>query len=114
MLMSVRTQFISRVSEPVLRKLLDKLLERGVITDDEMESAATLNRPDKARVVIDMVRRKGSQASSALIAALYEEDSCLSAELLILRTFPVPGHHLKTYTYTLAHTHNLIQDLMWG
>ncbi|XP_056246452.1 NACHT, LRR and PYD domains-containing protein 12-like isoform X2 [Seriola aureovittata] len=84
MLMSVRTQFISRVSEPVLRKLLDKLLERGVITDDEMESAATLNRPDKARVVIDMVRRKGSQASSALIAALYEEDSCLSAELHLM------------------------------
>ncbi|GLD51575.1 protein NLRC3-like protein [Lates japonicus] len=36
-LKSVRTQFISRVSEPVLRKLLDKLLERGVITDDEMD-----------------------------------------------------------------------------
>ncbi|XP_022613945.1 uncharacterized protein LOC111231189 [Seriola dumerili] len=84
MLMTVRTQFINRVSEPVLHKLLDKLLERGVITDDEMESAATLNRPDKARVVIDMVRRKGSQASSALIAALYEEDSCLSAELHLM------------------------------
>ncbi|XP_071347010.1 NACHT, LRR and PYD domains-containing protein 12-like isoform X2 [Trachinotus anak] len=83
-LMSVRTQFISRVSEPVLRKLLDKLLERGVITDGEMESAGALNRADKARVVIDTARRKGSQASSALITALCEEDSCLSTELNLI------------------------------
>ncbi|XP_071354669.1 protein NLRC3-like isoform X3 [Trachinotus anak] len=81
-LQSVRTQFISRVSEPVLRKLLDKLLERGVVTEEEMEAAGTPNtRADKARVVIDTVRRKGSQASSALIGALWEEDSCLSTEL---------------------------------
>ncbi|GLD68585.1 NACHT, LRR and PYD domains-containing protein 1-like protein [Lates japonicus] len=80
-LKSVRTQFISRVSEPVLRKLLDKLLERGVITDDEMDLAGTASRADKARVVIDTVRRKGSEASSALISALCEEDRCLSTEL---------------------------------
>ncbi|XP_071342733.1 NACHT, LRR and PYD domains-containing protein 12-like isoform X2 [Trachinotus anak] len=81
-LQSVRTQFISRVSEPVLCKLLDKLLECGVVTDDERESAGAQNtRAEKARVVIDTVRRKGSQASSALIAALCEEDSCLSTEL---------------------------------
>ncbi|XP_040910506.1 NACHT, LRR and PYD domains-containing protein 12-like isoform X11 [Toxotes jaculatrix] len=80
-LMSVRTQFINRVSEPVLRKLLDTLLERGVITDEEMEAAGALSRADKARMLIDMVRRKGSQASLALIAALYVEDSCLSIEL---------------------------------
>uniref|UniRef100_A0A3B4X063 CARD domain-containing protein n=1 Tax=Seriola lalandi dorsalis TaxID=1841481 RepID=A0A3B4X063_SERLL len=38
-------------------------------------------RADKARVVIDTVRKKGSEASSVLIAALCEEDSCLSTEL---------------------------------
>ncbi|XP_050934058.1 NACHT, LRR and PYD domains-containing protein 1a allele 5 isoform X22 [Lates calcarifer] len=81
MLSFVRTQFISRVSEPVLRKLLDKLLERGVITDDEMDLAGTASRADKARAVIDTVRRKGSEASSALISALCEEDRCLSTEL---------------------------------
>ncbi|XP_022622212.1 NACHT, LRR and PYD domains-containing protein 1b allele 2-like isoform X1 [Seriola dumerili] len=83
-LMSVRTQFINRVSEPVLRTLLDKLLERGVITDGEMESAGALSRADKARVVIDTVRKKGSQASAALIAALREVDSCLSTELNLM------------------------------
>ncbi|XP_050930787.1 protein NLRC3 isoform X2 [Lates calcarifer] len=81
MLKSVRTQFISRVSEPVLQKLLDKLLERGVITDDEMDLSGTASRADKARVVMDTVRRKGSEASLALISALCEEDRCLSAEL---------------------------------
>ncbi|XP_018528510.2 NLR family CARD domain-containing protein 3-like isoform X7 [Lates calcarifer] len=80
-LKSVRTQFISRVSEPVLRKLLDKLLERGVITDDEMDLAGTASRADKARAVIDTMRRKGSEASSALISVLCEEDRCLSTEL---------------------------------
>ncbi|XP_071340350.1 ribonuclease inhibitor-like isoform X3 [Trachinotus anak] len=81
-LLSVRTQFINRVSEPVLRKLLDKLLECAMVTDDEMEAAAgTPTRAEKARVVIDTVRRKGSGASSALIAALCEVDPCLSTEL---------------------------------
>uniref|UniRef100_A0A3B4XMJ7 CARD domain-containing protein n=1 Tax=Seriola lalandi dorsalis TaxID=1841481 RepID=A0A3B4XMJ7_SERLL len=83
-LMSVRTQFINRVSEPVLRTLLDKLLERGVITDDEMDSAGALSRADKARMVIDTVRKKGSEASAALIAALREVDSCLSTELNLI------------------------------
>ncbi|XP_071340427.1 protein NLRC3-like isoform X17 [Trachinotus anak] len=83
-LRSVRTQFIDRVSEPVLRKLLDKLLECGVVTDEEVESVGPLNRADKARVVIDTVRRKGSQASAALIAALCEVDSCLSTELNLM------------------------------
>uniref|UniRef100_A0A4W6FM39 CARD domain-containing protein n=1 Tax=Lates calcarifer TaxID=8187 RepID=A0A4W6FM39_LATCA len=80
-LKSVRTQFVSRVSEPVLQKLLDKLLECGVITDDEMDLSGTAKRAAKARVVIDTVRRKGSEASSALISALCEEDQWLSTEL---------------------------------
>lgn len=81
-LFSVRTQFVKGVSLPVLQKLLDKLLECQVITDDEWESIdGQPNRADKARVVIDTVRRKGSEASSALIAALREVDPCLSKQL---------------------------------
>uniref|UniRef100_A0A3B4UAG6 FIIND domain-containing protein n=1 Tax=Seriola dumerili TaxID=41447 RepID=A0A3B4UAG6_SERDU len=81
-LASVRTQFIDRVSGPVLRELLDNLLQSGVVTDGEMDSAAgTPTRAEKARVVIDTVRRKGSRASSVLIAALREVDPYLSTEL---------------------------------
>ncbi|XP_056256215.1 NACHT, LRR and PYD domains-containing protein 12-like isoform X2 [Seriola aureovittata] len=81
-LASVRTQFIDRVSGPVLRELLDNLLQSGVVTDGEMDSAAgTPTRAEKARVVIDTVRRKGSRASSVLITALREVDPYLSTEL---------------------------------
>uniref|UniRef100_UPI0037E92A45 LOW QUALITY PROTEIN: NACHT, LRR and PYD domains-containing protein 1a allele 5-like n=1 Tax=Semicossyphus pulcher TaxID=241346 RepID=UPI0037E92A45 len=80
-LLSLRTQFLSRVSEPVLNQLLDKLLQDGIITDDEMQSIRTKVKAEKARDVIDTVRRKGREASSVLIAALCELDPCLSREL---------------------------------
>ncbi|XP_053182788.1 uncharacterized protein LOC128366135 [Scomber japonicus] len=53
-LLRVREQFVSRVSEPNLDQLLDKLLGFGVINDGEMESARTGTRVDKARKVNDM------------------------------------------------------------
>ncbi|XP_056220456.1 NACHT, LRR and PYD domains-containing protein 1b allele 2-like [Seriola aureovittata] len=80
-LFSVRTQFIKSVSEPILDQLLDKLLELGVVNDDEMQSARMKTRAEKARDVIDTVRRKGTEASSVLIAALCEVDPCLSRVL---------------------------------
>lgn len=81
-LKSVRRQFIKSVSDPVLKLLLDKVLELGVITDDEMETVGgKVNRAEKARDLIDTVRRKGSEASSALISALCEVDPGLSAQL---------------------------------
>lgn len=74
-LMCLRSEFIDRVSAPILRKLLDKLLECQVITEGEMEEiTAEGSRADKARHVIDTVQRKGSEASSALISALCQVD----------------------------------------
>ncbi|XP_050924931.1 NACHT, LRR and PYD domains-containing protein 1 isoform X12 [Lates calcarifer] len=80
-LLLVRIKFIDRVTEPVLNQLLDKLLERGIINDEEMQSARAKIRADKARDVIDTVRKKGAKASSVLIAALCEVDPCLFREL---------------------------------
>ncbi|XP_028443326.1 NACHT, LRR and PYD domains-containing protein 12-like [Perca flavescens] len=82
-LLLVRRQFVERVSDPVLNQLLDQLLERGVITDGEMQSVRT-GRADKARDVMDTVRRKGSWASSVLISALCEVDPVLSRELRLM------------------------------
>ncbi|KAF1385204.1 hypothetical protein PFLUV_G00105310 [Perca fluviatilis] len=79
----VRTQFVERVSDPVLNQLLDKLLERGVITDGEMQSVRT-GRAEKARDLMDTVRRKGRAASSVLISALCEVDPVLSTELRLM------------------------------
>ncbi|XP_005465771.1 caspase-1 isoform X1 [Oreochromis niloticus] len=81
MLMAVRSQFIDRVSEAVLSSLLDKLLERRIVIDDEIDLGRANGRVNNARRVIDMVRRKGSQACSTLIAALCKADPFLSKEL---------------------------------
>ncbi|XP_018559071.1 caspase-1-like [Lates calcarifer] len=83
-LMSIRKEFIERVSEPVLDKLLDNLLPWRVITDSEVESVKGLSRGKKAREVIDMVRIKGPRASSALLVALCKEDPCVSTELKLM------------------------------
>ncbi|XP_062292804.1 NACHT, LRR and PYD domains-containing protein 1b allele 5-like [Scomber scombrus] len=80
-LRSIRTEFVTRVSEPNLDKLLDKLLEFGVLNDDEMQLASTKTGANKARDVIDMVRRKGTEASSRFIAALRVVDPNLSRQL---------------------------------
>ncbi|XP_029370840.1 ribonuclease inhibitor-like [Echeneis naucrates] len=80
-LRAVRAEFIKRVTDTVLNQLLDELFDRDVISDEEMESARAKSRPDKARDVIDSVRRKGREASSFLIAALCQLDKCVSREL---------------------------------
>uniref|UniRef100_A0A7N8YE76 CARD domain-containing protein n=1 Tax=Mastacembelus armatus TaxID=205130 RepID=A0A7N8YE76_9TELE len=63
-LSSVRTQFVQKVSEPVLNQLLDFLLQQDVINQGEMESKRAKTRADRARAVIDMVRGKGTEANS--------------------------------------------------
>uniref|UniRef100_A0AAQ6IEH1 CARD domain-containing protein n=1 Tax=Anabas testudineus TaxID=64144 RepID=A0AAQ6IEH1_ANATE len=83
-LKSRRMKFIERVSEPVVCNLLDELLERRVITEREMEEIAREPvRTKKAGVLIDTVRRKGPEASSALIDALCKVDPFLSEHLTL-------------------------------
>uniref|UniRef100_A0A7N8X8K0 CARD domain-containing protein n=1 Tax=Mastacembelus armatus TaxID=205130 RepID=A0A7N8X8K0_9TELE len=50
--------------EQVLNQLLESLLQQGVINQGEMESARAETRADRTRAVIDMVRRKGAEATS--------------------------------------------------
>lgn len=76
-----RSNFIDRVSDPVLSKLLDELLHSGVFSDVECEAARAKTRRGKAEVVIDMVRNKGAEASSVLITALSVNDPFLCKEL---------------------------------
>ena len=81
MLLSGRSQFASSVSDPILNQLLDQLLEQGIINQEEMESARTRTRADKARAVIDMVQNKGTRASSFLIEVFRTLDPHLSETL---------------------------------
>ncbi|XP_036936004.1 NACHT, LRR and PYD domains-containing protein 1b allele 2-like [Acanthopagrus latus] len=81
-LFDIRSSFIEGISGPVLKSLLDKLFEKKVLIDSERESADEMqNRGDKARLVIDTVRRKGEAASSEMIEFLCELDPFLCEHL---------------------------------
>nr|ACI69403.1 Caspase-1 precursor [Salmo salar] len=81
---SVRTEFVIRVSGPVLNELLDRLLQHTVINQEEMESVKVIaERTEKARDIIDMVLRKGTESCSRMINLLGELDPCLYTELQI-------------------------------
>ena len=83
LLLKVRNLLVDKVSEPVLNQLLDKLLQLGIINDEEMESVTRETKSNKARAVIDMVRRKGPQPSSVLIDHIRMLDPHLSKTLLL-------------------------------
>lgn len=95
-LLSVRSQFIYRVSEPVLDQLLDKLLQCGIVSDEEMQSLRSKNKIDRARDTIDIVRRKGPDASLILIAALCKGDPCLSRALKLSWSVKNPSYRLSS------------------
>lgn len=81
-LLDIRSGFIDGVSGPVLKKLLDRLLERTVMGDSERETADEMpNKRDKARFVIDTVRKKGEAACSEMIHFLREADPFLCEHL---------------------------------
>ncbi|XP_039473382.1 NACHT, LRR and PYD domains-containing protein 1b allele 3-like [Oreochromis aureus] len=84
-LLNVRSLFIDKISEPVLNSLLDKLLEKNVITDAEREAAdAKKKRRKIARFVFDTVRRKGEDAILEMTESLCELDSFLCRNLGLL------------------------------
>ncbi|XP_023182587.1 uncharacterized protein LOC102218825 [Xiphophorus maculatus] len=81
-LIEIRINFIDGISGPVLKSLMDNLLKEKIINDSEMEAVeAERTRRDKARVLIDTVRRKGDDASSEMIHFLCELDHHFSEHL---------------------------------
>ncbi|XP_061580189.1 NACHT, LRR and PYD domains-containing protein 12-like isoform X1 [Cololabis saira] len=80
-LQNIRVKFIEKVSDPVLDKLLDELQHCRVMTDAEAEASRARNRADKARDVIDLVRKKGAVASSKMISILTANDPHLCKEI---------------------------------
>ncbi|XP_026185298.1 NACHT, LRR and PYD domains-containing protein 1-like isoform X2 [Mastacembelus armatus] len=84
LLSSAQPQFVQDVSEPVLNQLLDFLLQQGLINQEEMESIRAETRTDRAQAVMDMVRGKGTEASSVLIDGLCQLDPHLSRTLNLM------------------------------
>ncbi|XP_071352930.1 caspase a-like [Trachinotus anak] len=79
----VRTEFVESVSTDLIRQLLDDLLKDKVVNDGQRESILEENptRGEKARSLIDTVRRKGEEASRKFIAHLHRRDPELYSKL---------------------------------
>ncbi|KAM9318427.1 caspase-1-A-like isoform 1-T2 [Pholidichthys leucotaenia] len=81
-LIRVRSKFVDKVSRSVLIQLLDDLLG-DVLNDGEKDSIMEENnsRADKARKLIDVIKKKGAKASEKMICHLQNRDSTLFEEL---------------------------------
>ncbi|XP_013763236.1 NACHT, LRR and PYD domains-containing protein 12-like [Pundamilia nyererei] len=85
----IRMEFLRRVSEELLKQLLDALACDGVFNDLEKESVLQENklRVDKARDLIDKVKKKGDEASRKMIRYLQTMDPTLSSALHLSLSF---------------------------
>ncbi|XP_041929968.1 caspase a-like [Alosa sapidissima] len=83
LLCDVRVKFVEKVTTPVLKQLLDDLNDDRVLNEEEMESVFEENkaRADRARCLIDMVRKKGNKSSERMIKRIQERDENLYGEL---------------------------------
>lgn len=79
----LRHKLVERVSRELINQLLDDLLEDGVLNDGEKDSILQENSNDanRARRLIDMIRKKGRKASRKLLTHLQSRDPMLWAEL---------------------------------
>lgn len=104
----MRPSFVEKVSTQMINQLLDDILVDGIVNDGEKESILEENsiRADKARRLIDTVRRKGDKACRKMIAHLERRDPELYGELGLASGQPAPSGEL---TFSSCKAPNLIQ-----
>ncbi|KAL2104390.1 hypothetical protein ACEWY4_001258 [Coilia grayii] len=80
---AVRAQFVEKASLPLLKQLLDSLQDERVLNGEEAEAVLEEQsaRADRARYLIDVVRKKGCKASQKMIAQLRQKDASLAETL---------------------------------
>ncbi|KAM9359481.1 caspase a-like [Symphorus nematophorus] len=88
----VRKNFVDKVSKELISQLLDDILEDGVVNDGEKDSILEENnsRADKARRLIDVVKKKGDKASAKMIEHIKSRDPMLLSELGLSCGQPAP------------------------
>ncbi|CAL8390553.1 unnamed protein product [Boreogadus saida] len=79
----IRSEFVQRVSGPVIKGLLDDLWQQKVFSTEEKDYVIEYQtiRVDRARCLIDMVIAKGERASLAMIDSMKERDKHLCSTL---------------------------------
>lgn len=89
-LAKVRSEFVKSVNTEMVKQLLDDLLEDGVLNDGEKDSILEENssRADKARCLIDVVKKKGDTVSNKMIAHLQSRDPALCSKLGLTQSPP--------------------------
>ncbi|XP_023581651.1 caspase recruitment domain-containing protein 17-like [Trichechus manatus latirostris] len=82
-LLEKRKLFIHAVNEGTINGLLDELLEKKVLNQEEMEIIRRENATDmkKARALIDPVIRKGRRACEICISHICEADPFLAEKM---------------------------------
>ncbi|KAM7413026.1 hypothetical protein PAMA_020418 [Pampus argenteus] len=82
-LAKVRSKFVDKVSKEVIKQILDDLLEDCILNDGEKDSILeeNISKADKARCLIDTVKRKGDVASRKMINHLQNRDPTLYTTL---------------------------------
>nr|ARI72010.1 caspase 1 [Paralichthys olivaceus] len=91
-LAKMRRKFVDKVTIAVLNQLLDDILEDRIVNDGEKDSILEENssRENKARCLIDTVKKKGDIACMKMIAHLQSRDPTLFSELGLSCSPPAP------------------------
>ncbi|XP_014835469.1 PREDICTED: protein NLRC3-like, partial [Poecilia mexicana] len=115
-LFKVRSEFVERVSEEILKRLLDDLLSDQVFTQSEMEGILQKNqtREDKARNTIDAVMKKGQRACRLMIRRLHHRDPTLFNQLGLSSLSPVTDFDVRCQKELKDHLKKKFQSLSEG
>ncbi|XP_061136719.1 caspase a-like isoform X2 [Syngnathus typhle] len=110
-LKSVRTLFIESVSLKIIQQLVDDLLDVNALNDGEHENIleGKGGRADKARALIDSVRKKGDKASWFIITSLKKRDPLLFENLGL----PGPPHATPKANWWSTNL-NLCKNSFWN
>ncbi|XP_042281437.1 caspase recruitment domain-containing protein 18-like, partial [Thunnus maccoyii] len=78
-LFKVRVKFVERANDELINQLLDELLHDSIVNYGEIDSILEENitTTDRARCLIDIVRKKGDEASRKMIAHLQHRHPAL-------------------------------------
>ncbi|XP_037327150.2 caspase a-like [Pungitius pungitius] len=82
-LQNARRKFVEKAGKELIKQLLDDLLDDGVVNDGQKDSILEDNSTtaDRARDLIDVVKKKGDKASEIFITHLEVRDKVLCTEL---------------------------------
>ena len=92
----IRSEFVERVSGPVIKGLVDDLWQQKVFSTEEKDYVIEdqKSKADQARRLIDMVMGKGERASQAMIDSMKKRDKHLCSTLGLMSSLPGVGELL--------------------